>query len=273
MEKLLLFIPQWQDSGLTSELYHGSYALKNYSEKYGRCKFNAIEVDSKKELIKENNIIGYSIILDQLERVRETINDNKPLKIFSLGGGCGIEVPIVSYLYSLYPDLTLFWFDAHGDLNTPESSPSKYFHGMPLRFLIEKIKNKISENVNIIPPGQVHLIGTRDLDEPEKIFIESENIDVIVVEEDFISKFMNLIRKNRNKKAYIHIDLDVIDPKYYKNVKCPTKNGLKISELIEAIKLAYNDMKIIGFSIVENTETDKAEIRKLGKIIRLGLNI
>ncbi len=200
MEKLLLFIPQWQDSGLTNELYHGSYALKNYSEEYGKCNFKAIEVDSKKELIKENNILGYSILFDQLERVRETINDNKPLKIFSLGGGCGIEVPIVSYLYSLYPDLTLFWFDAHGDLNTPESSPSKYFHGMPLRFLTEKIENKIGDGIDIIPTSQVHLIGARDLDEPEKIFIESERIDVIRIEEDFISKIIG-VQNNHNSSS------------------------------------------------------------------------
>ena len=273
MEKLLLFIPQWQDSGVTDELYHGSFALKNYSEELGKCKFNAIEVDNKKRLIKENNIWGYSIIYEQLTRVRETINDNKPLKIFSLGGGCGIEVPIVSYLYSLYPDLTLFWFDAHGDLNTPESSPSKYFHGMPLRFLTEKIENKIGDCVNTIPSRQVHLIGLRDLDEPEKLFIESENIDVARLGKNFINTFKNILGNNKNKEAYIHIDLDVIDPEYYKNVKCPAKKGLKISELIKAIELINKEMKITGFSIVENTETDKAEIRKLKKIIRLGLNI
>ncbi len=84
---------------------------------------------------------------------------------------------------------------------------------------------------------------------------------------------MNLVRDNKNKKAYIHIDLDVIDPKYYKNVKCPTENGLKIFELTEAIELVNKEMEIIGLSIVENTETEKAKIKKLEKIIKLGLNI
>ena len=75
----------------------------------------------------------------------------KPDKILTVGGGCGIEIPIVSYFSEKYKNLDVLWFDAHGDLNTPESSPSKYFHGMPLRFLLEEIRNNdISSKFNKI---------------------------------------------------------------------------------------------------------------------------
>ena len=272
MDKLAMFIPQWQGSGITKEIYEGSYALKEVIEEEFKYIFKNICIDSKNTPEIKNNILGYDIIIKQLQKVQEILKVKGPDKVFAIGGGCGIEVPIVSYLKEKYKELTLYWFDAHGDLNTPQSSPSKHFHGMPLRFLTGKSMELSNININSIPPRDVNLLGVRDLDEPEKLYIENNNINIIPVE---IIKDIDLFRSSISKKCgkvYIHIDLDVLDPIHYHNVKCPTDCGLSIEELSNSIENIKNQMEIVGFSIVENTELDKKEIMKLNEIFNIGIN-
>ena len=63
---------------------------------------------------------------------------DSPDKLFTLGGGCDADVPCLLYLNEEYRgDLTVIWFDAHGDLNTPEESATSLFYGMPLRSLMD----------------------------------------------------------------------------------------------------------------------------------------
>lgn len=273
MDKLAIFIPQWQGSGITKELYEGSYALKKVIEEKGDTIFNSIHIDYKSTPEIKKSILGYDIIIKQLQKVQNILNVEDPAKVFTIGGGCGVEVPIVSYLKGKYKELTLYWFDAHGDLNTPKSSPSKHFHGMPLRFLTEKSLELSNIHINSIPPTDVHLMGVRDLDEPEKLFIENNNIDIIPIEIiNDLELFKTTIKKNHGM-AYIHIDLDVLDPKQYSNVKCPTDSGLSIEELYGSIQSIKNQMEVVGLSIVENTELDTKKIMKLNKIIDIGINL
>ena len=79
--------------------------------------------------------------------------------------------------------------------------------------------------------------------------------------------------KELDGPAYIHIDLDVIDPKCYRNVKCPAKKGLTIEELENSIRIIQEELDVAGLSIVENIEQNKAEIRKLKKIIQIGFEL
>lgn len=81
--------------------------------------------------------LGYKEVLKQLKNACTLIDGVKPDTIFTVGGDCGVELLSVSYLNKRYNGaLAVIWFDAHGDLNTPASSPIKKFHGMPLRALL-----------------------------------------------------------------------------------------------------------------------------------------
>ena len=74
--------------------------------------------------------------------------------------------------------MTVFWFDAHADLNTPGTSPSGHFHGMVLRALIGHEAFNFSPN-HPLSPKQVVLLGLRDLDPAEQDYIEAERIRLI----------------------------------------------------------------------------------------------
>ena len=109
---------QWQGSGFTDELYRGANALGKYLSKYG-IEFDTVEIAADKDLLIENDIIGYTAIETQLEKIDRLLQLRRPRRILTVGGGCGIEIPIVSYLAGRERGLKLLWFDAHGDLNSP----------------------------------------------------------------------------------------------------------------------------------------------------------
>ena len=84
-----------------------------------------------------------------------------------LGGCCCVHVGAVEGLSSEHERLAVVWIDAHGDLNTPESSPSGNPWGMPLRMLIDG---------GAVRPDDVALVGARSLDPPEEEFIAAAGV-------------------------------------------------------------------------------------------------
>ena len=94
-----------------------------------------------------------------------------------LGGDHSIAVGSVSAISKHYNNLGVIWYDAHGDLNIPEESPSGNIHGMPLRILTgEGPKELLELNSNVIKPENIVLIGMRDLDKGEK-----DNLSKIII--------------------------------------------------------------------------------------------
>lgn len=130
----MIFInPQWKGSGFTNDLKRGAETFISY------FKDSVVKVIplSTKELTTVDNIKCFKPILEQTNLFKEIIIDSKLDKISTIGGDCAIELMPVSYLNKInQEDICIIWIDAHADLNTPESSPSKTFHGMPLRTLL-----------------------------------------------------------------------------------------------------------------------------------------
>jgi arginase len=236
MAKLNLFVPQWQDSGHSDEVFHGSHAVK--------------------ELI---------------------LNREDPEKTFTIGGGCGVDVPIVSHLIRRHGQVQLWWFDAHGDINSPEGSPSGYFHGMALRFLLERFPNNgISELVErSVPHSQVVLLGTRDLDEPERLYIEDNDIRLLSPDacDGDASQVGDLLDTAQGGTVYIHVDLDVIDPEEYRNVKCPAKGGIAIARVAGLIAEIKKRCTVVGISLLENMETNERQLEKLRPILDVAFDL
>jgi len=270
MEKKYLYIPQWQGSGFSNELFHGAKALKDVVERIDDISFINIGIKEYEISDIKNDIIGYDVILGQLMNIQDVLRREAPHKVFSIGGDCGIEVPILSYLQKIHRNMTVFWFDAHGDLNSPQSSPSKSFHGMPLRFLVDDSIFLDSLSIDKLRHSDIVLMGTRDLDPPERDYIEKHSMKNVSVND--IQTGNNIFKEDLrfSDHAYIHIDLDVLDPASYKKVKCPSKNGLTIDQLLYCLESIRKKMSIVGVSLVENTETDKEKIVDLKKIIDFG---
>ena len=116
---------------------------------------------------EQKGLRNYDEIIDVNQKLNKEVsasieNNRFPLV---LGGDHSIAVGSVSAISKHYNNLGVIWYDAHGDLNIPEESPSGNIHGMPLRILTgEGPKELLELNSNVIKPENIVLIGMRDLD-------------------------------------------------------------------------------------------------------------
>ncbi|KAL2869506.1 arginase family protein [Aspergillus lucknowensis] len=279
--RLLLYFPQWQGSGDEDKIFHGSKILKSILEDDISAELTSIAVPAQFEMEDEQAsqkagddwIRNHSILSLQYQDAASTIAARSPSKIFTLGGDCGIELAPIRYLNSIYgEDLAVIWLDAHADLNTPSTSPSKTFHGMILRALLENFEPATyspgEPGVNLIPdfvtststtplrPNQVFLAGVRDLDPAEQEYIARQDVPIVKCEElerHQGQALLSLLRRGRFKKVYIHIDADVLSLNDFDSVMCPTAGGISTQTLKAVIK----DIKegegicVVGGSLVE----------------------
>jgi arginase len=261
---MTILFPQWQGSGQSNEIEYGSYKLGGY--------FTDI-IDENIQLVGDefhikNDIIYHDTLHKQLQNYKDIIEGSKPKNITTIGGDCSIEIIPVSYLNKIYDNIGIVWLDAHADLNTPESSPSKTFHGMPLRLLLGDGDNRLKSLLySTINPKQIIYVGLRDADNSEKEYIEKNSI--FYSEEAVIEKIRLKIHELDIKQLYIHLDLDVLNPSEFRHVKCPTKGGLTIKELEELLINLKNEYEIVGYSICESTAKDLSSLRPLEKILNL----
>ena len=115
-----------------------------------------------------------------------------PARPLVLGGCCCSHVGAVEGLAARHDRLGVIWFDAHGDLNTPESSPSGNEWGMPLRMIIDG---------GAVDSTDVAVVGARNLDPPEVEYIASAGIH------DDLQAVLD-----RVDHVYVALDCDVFEP-------------------------------------------------------------
>ena len=253
---LNLLFPQWQGSGNVA-LYKGAKQLRSCFP--AEETFIEVPVASTYSITVTENILGLSQISSQLISVSNTITTLSPERIFTIGGDCSVEIAPVSFLNQKHNGIAVVWLDAHGDLNTPTSSPSKHFHGMPLRSLLGQGLDCITKQAfSTLIPSQIFLVGTRELDRPEKDFISQNGLRIFSgssVNEGHNSQLLSAIKKAGFHKIYIHLDLDVIDPTDFPYVACPTPKGIRIKQLKQLLLELTNSFESVGASILEFTPT------------------
>lgn len=248
-----LFFPQWQGSGRI-ELYEGAQLL--YESLCERTSFTSIPVSSTYALTANQNILGHSQILSQLSAACRVIQSHNPARILVIGGDCSVEIAPVSFLNQKYGrSLAVIWLDAHGDLNTPSSSPSGHFHGMPLRTLLgEGSTDILNQAFSTLTPEQVFLVGTRELDPPESDFVRQHSLPMFSV--NAVNRRENgwllaAIKSGGFSQLYIHLDLDVIEPQEFPHVACPVPNGINVESLRCLLIDLQDNFEIVGTSILE----------------------
>ena len=257
-ETLNLFFPQWQGSGRW-ELYDGAGLL--YDALHTKIPLIQIPTASTYSLTTRQNILGYSQISSQLADACRVIKTHNPQQIVTIGGDCGVEIAPVSFLHQTYQrDLAIIWLDAHGDLNTPSSSPSAHFHGMPLRVLFGEGDSGIVEQAfSVIDPSQVLIVGAREFDPPERDFIQQKGMELFsaqTINNESHNRIFSSLQSAGFSKLYVHLDLDVIDPREFPHVACPTPHGVRLDALKSLLMNLRKNFQIVGVSVLEFLPAD-----------------
>lgn len=267
---LRLVFPQWQGSGKRRYLYDGAKLIRR--ELLAGLPCEEVNVSLDTDIRLEKGIWGYRQILQQLADAREIIGRTNPEKIFLIGGDCGTEVAPVSYLNKVYGgDLAVIWLDAHGDLNSPSTSVSKNFHGMPLRFLLgEGEEDLVNLSFSKIHPSQVIMVGLRELDPPEVNYIEKNGISVLTLDdvEENVKKTAEVVEAKGLHNLYVHIDLDVLDSGKCPWALCLTPDGMETLVLMALLRHLKDKFEIVGISIVELKPMENMDLNPLMELVR-----
>jgi arginase len=147
------------------------------------------------------------------------------------------------------------WIDAHGDFNTPETSFSGILAGMPVAILAGLAGPLWRDAAGLTTPVETEhivLAGTRELDEKEEALIRSTDVRIVPASElcdgdNFALAIDRLTR--RCPQLYLHVDLDVLDPRFVPSASTPSANGLSIEELVTAMANVLETGKVAAVAI------------------------
>ena len=188
--------------------------------------------------------------------VRDTLRDHY-LPIV-LGGDHSAAIGSIAGAVEAMGNLGCIWFDAHGDMNTPETTPSGNIHGMPLAVSLGLGHPDLINLGGIHPklkPENVVLVGIRSIDGEERKLIHEMGVQVFTmheVDEMGISAVMHQaieIATKGTNGVHLSVDLDGIDPMFAPGVGTPVNGGITYREghLAMEILAAANCVTSVDF--------------------------
>jgi arginase len=189
--------------------------------------------------------------------VAKTCAGGSTFPIF-LGGDHSIAIGTVAGA-STVSGLGVIWVDAHGDFNTPDTTPSGNIHGMPVAALTGEGHPEL---VNLGHPGakvrprDVVMIGVRDLDAQEKVRLAASGV-VIYTMRDVDELGMAtvarraLMRLNHVRRIHVSLDIDAIDPDDAPGVGTPAPGGLTFREAHLLMEILAESGKVSSLDVVE----------------------
>jgi arginase len=154
-----------------------------------------------------------------------------------LGGNCNTAMGTLS---GLTPDRrAIFWFDAHGDCNTPETTTTGFLDGMGLAMALGLCWHDLAATIPGFHPvaaDATFLLGTRDLDRPEAALLQESAITTIPVRQ-IPDDLPGLLARAplAGTLGYLHVDLDVLDPAVGHANYLPVPDGLSLAQLTGAV--------------------------------------
>jgi arginase len=159
--------------------------------------------------------------------------------------------------------LGLIWIDAHGDMNTPETTTSGNVHGMPLAALLGNEPAElaaIGSRPSVLPAHTV-LVGIRNLDEKEKARIRESGVHVFTmkdIDRDGIATVAEraiALAADGTGGLHVSLDMDVCDPSIAPGVGTPVKGGLDYREAHMLMELVADARRLVALDLVEVNPT------------------
>lgn len=193
-----------------------------------------------------------------------------------LGGDHAVSLGSVAHARSRGRTGVL-WIDAHGDLNTPESSPSGNVHGMPLAHLLGRGDPRLLAACGAEPalrPEDVVLVGVRSLDPGERELAHALGLTVLTMA-DIDRRGMARVAEDalavlgHVDRLHVSLDADVLDPAVAPGVGTPVVGGLSYREAHLLMELIADDARLTGVDLVEVNPTLDVQNRTAAVMVEM----
>jgi arginase len=181
-----------------------------------------------------------------------------------LGGdhsiAAGVAAGVANYFRKDKKQIGYLWLDAHGDMNTPESSPSGNVHGMPLAAIMGYGAPELVDLLGFRPkaePGNIVIVGARDLDAQERKIVKKSGIHVFTMR-DIDERGMREVMSDALKYAMddtagiaVSLDMDFVDPADAPGVGTPVRGGVTYREAHLAMEMIADTESMVSLEVVE----------------------
>jgi len=178
---------------------------------------------------------GPDSMVERVQRVTADLLDKHKLPVM-LGGEHTVTLGTVKALRERYPELSVLYLDAHGDLRD-EYMGTKYSHACVMR--------RVWGLCPIMP------VGLRSISQEEHDFLEHNGIEPLYAEAFNSPGSIQNVVSRLSPHVYISIDLDVLDPSIMSAVGTPEPGGLNWQQVLELLRAVAERKHIVGFDLVE----------------------
>jgi arginase len=181
-----------------------------------------------------------------------------------LGGdhsiAAGVAAGVANHFRKEKKQIGYLWLDAHGDMNTPETSPSGNVHGMPLAAIMGYGAPELVDLLGFKPkaePGNIVIVGARDLDAQERKIVKKSGIHVFTMR-DIDERGMREVMSDALKYAMddtagiaVSLDMDFVDPSDAPGVGTPVRGGVTYREAHLAMEMIADTESMVSLEVVE----------------------
>jgi arginase len=181
-----------------------------------------------------------------------------------LGGdhsiAAGVAAGVANHFRKEKKQIGYLWLDAHGDMNTPDSSPSGNVHGMPLAAIMGYGAPELVDLLGFKPkaePGNIVIVGARDLDAQERKIVKKSGIRVFTMR-DIDERGMREVMADALKYAMddtagiaVSLDMDFVDPADAPGVGTPVRGGVTYREAHLAMEMIADTESMVSLEVVE----------------------
>ena len=159
-------------------------------------------------------------------------------------GDCVSTIGVLAGLQRRDVDPTLIWFDAHGDFNTWETTPSGFIGGMPLAMIVGLGEQTIVAGAGMatLPEDKAVLVDGRDLDPGEAEAVAQSDLEVLTVAD--VASW-----EPPPGPLYVHVDVDVVDPADMPAMNYPAPGGPSLTAVREAVSHLAGIGRVAAFSM------------------------
>jgi arginase len=200
-------------------------------------------------------------IREVCERIAEQVRtaSESGLTPLVLGGDHSVALGTIGGLAALHGPGAVLWFDAHGDLNTPATTPSGNVHGMALAALLGRAGAGFESNSWPLPaltPERVALIGSRSIDPGEREAIKELGVAVYTISDIDRRGVEPVLREALERVdgapfVHVSVDLDLVDPDVAPGVGSPARGGFSYREAHLAMELVAESGLLTSLELVE----------------------
>jgi len=181
-----------------------------------------------------------------------------------LGGDHSIAVGslsgVANFFRQQHKRIGYLWLDAHGDMNTPDSSPSGNVHGMPLAAILGYGAPELVDLLDFKPkvePRNVSIVGARDLDSKERRIIKESGVHVFTMRDidergmrEVMTEALRFATDDTDGIA-VDLDMDFVDPEDAPGVGTPVRGGVTYREAHLAMEMIADSEAMVSLEVVE----------------------